>query len=194
MADLAPAGQELLDEVGVCQPGDEARGGPLRLLLATLVHALGPLAEWVRDSDDGPGWSILADPDRTPSPAWTGQLNGVVVTQGASEEQQRQELHIAAGMHRGSIGAMREAVAATLTGSRQVRILERDGTAYEMTVITRTSETSDPAASEAAARAQKPAGLLLTFLVSDAPIINEGTDTIDAATGVIDTATLADIT
>lgn len=164
--EISPAAEELLEEIEVCQPGDAERGGPLRLLAGAVGRALGPLATWVRDSDDGPGWSILLDPDRTPVPAWTGQINGVIVTRGAPEAQQRSELHNAAGLRRGSVAALKGAVAATLAGDDpQVTVVERDGSPYALLVITYADETPDAAAAEAAARSQKPAGLLLTFRV-----------------------------
>lgn len=163
--DVPDAAEELLDELAVCQPGDEQRGSPFRLLVGAIAVALGPLHDLVRDTEDGPGWSAIADPDRTPDPQFTAQLNGVVLTRGASDEQHRSELRIGAGLRRGSPGALREAVQATLTGARQVTIIERDGDPYELLVISYEDETPDPDAAEAAARSQKPAGLLLTYRV-----------------------------
>jgi hypothetical protein len=82
---------------------------------------------------------------------------------------------------------MQAAVAATLTGSQSVSVLERvGGDPYALTVVVRTSETPDSAATLAAAMTQKPIGLILTLVVSNATIIDSLTGTIDALTGTID--------
>lgn len=99
------------------------------------------------------------------------------------------------GRNRGRPDAMIAAVQETLTGTKDVRLLEQaGGDAYALTVITRPGETPDVAAATAAALTQKPAGIVLTMVQTDLPLINEGTRTIDAAAGTIDTATLANIT
>jgi hypothetical protein len=56
------------DELATTQPGDEARGWPFLIFLGGLGHTFGPLHDLVRDTDEGPGWSILLDPARCP--AW----------------------------------------------------------------------------------------------------------------------------
>ena len=76
-------------------------------------------------------------------------------------------------------------------------ILPRTTSAWTLTVVVRTSECPDPAASERAARSQKASGLVMTFVVTDAPIIDEGgaAKTIDSAEVAVtyDNATVADV-
>lgn len=184
-------------ELAVTQPADEQNGWPLLKLLGALGTTFGRLHDIVRDADDGPGWSSVLDPARAPVWAlpWLAQFAGVRLTPGLTETQQRAQITTPPPFERGSRQAMIDTVAATLTGTKLVRVLERvGGDAYALTVITRTSETPNAAAAEAAARSQKPIGLILTFLVSDAPLIDEGTRTIDAGTATIDAAVLADVT
>lgn len=100
-----------------------------------------------------------------------------------------------AGRNRGRPDAIVSAIQQTLTGTKTVRFVERvGGDAYALTIITRPSETPDSAATLAAALTQKPAGIVLTMVQSDLPLILEGTRTINAATGTIDAATLAAVT
>lgn len=143
---ISTSGEELYSELKVTQPGDEQRGWPWRLFLGALGRVLGQLPDLVRDSDDGPGWSAVVDPDRTPDPAYTAQFNGVRLTQGASDAQHRQEIRNAAGLRRGGRDAQIDAAQLYLTGTRYVGVFERDGSAYRETVVTRSVETPmDPA-------------------------------------------------
>ncbi len=193
-----PAAAEVLyAELAVSQPGDDTRGWPLLILLGGIGHALEPrLYDLVRDTDDVPGWTSALSPADAPSwvLAWLAQFAGVRLTPGATEEQQREQITSPPAFERGTAAAMTAAARGTLTGTQQVRFYERNPGPYDLLVRTSTAETPDPAATLAALRSQKPAGLILTYIVSDEPLINEGTRTIDASTGTIDTATLADIT
>jgi len=135
-----------------------------------LLHPLERTSALIRDSDAGPGWSALLDPSRAPASAlpYLAQFVGVRVTRGAASGQQREEIVNAAGFRRGRPASIVAAVAATLTGDRTVILTERvDGEAYQLLVQTYTDQTPDAAAAEAAARAQKPAGIVLTFEVVD---------------------------
>jgi hypothetical protein len=99
------------------------------------------------------------------------------------------------GKQRGMPDAILSAVEDTLTGVKVARLLERvGGNAYALELVTRPSETPNPATTLAAAMAQKPAGMSLTHTLTEGVIINEGTRTIDTSTGTIDTATLGDVT
>jgi len=147
--------------------------------------------------DRGP-WETLLDIDNTPAVflPWVAQCVGVDPggLVGLTEFQQRDFIRDTAGWRRGTPAAMLGAVKPYLTGTQQVRMIERDESAYRLTVITRTSETPDPAAAERALRTQKPAGIVLNYIVSDAPIIDEGPLTIDDVTATIADATVADVT
>jgi hypothetical protein len=71
-----------------------------------------------------------------------------------------------AAFERGTPTRMAKAVRHTLTGNEYVFLKEREGSPYRVTVVTRTSETPSPAATFNAAKAQKPAGLILTHVVT----------------------------
>lgn len=180
---------------------DEATGWPLLTFLQAIGGTVAPIEDLAYDTDAGPGWSNAVDVDRAPPRilGWLGQLYGVHVTPGNPADpvwvtQARDEVRNAAGIRRGTPPSLVGAVQATLTGMKLVRVRERDTSPYHLTVLVRTSECPSPALSEAAARSQKPAGLVLVFVVSDAPIIAEGTRTIDALAGTIDSATVANWT
>lgn len=162
---IPTAGESAYDEIKVSQPGDEQRSWPLKILIGGLFHPMRVLHDLVSDSDGGPGWSALVDPQRTPSPRFTGQLNGVRVTEGASDAQQRGEIENAAGLLRGGPDEMAGAMKLTLDDPETgiVTIYERVSTAYRMIAVSYDSQTSNPAATEVAARSQKPAGLLLEY-------------------------------
>jgi hypothetical protein len=158
----------------------------------------------VRDSPEGPGWSVLLDVDATPAKGlpWLGQLVGVALRQQRNVETDtdyaiyaRDAIRRQGGRQRGTLDAQRSAVQDTLTGTRYVNLLERvGGDAYAMTLVTRTSETPSPAATLAAWLRQKPAGIVPTHVLSTGVIIDEGTRTINAGAATIDTAALADVT
>lgn len=167
---------------------------------AHLCNAIGlawlQVADLSEDRGARPGWAGLVDVETSPANAlaWLAQIVGIHVTKGATEAVQRAEVRRHAGAARGRPASMIAEVQATLTGTKTVRLLERTSSAWTFTVITRTSETPDPAATLAAAMRQKPGGDVLTHIVSDAPVIDEGVRTIDAGAGTLDGATVADVT
>lgn len=196
MPALSPVAATLYEQVSPLAFADPDNG----YAVAHVCQAIGlmwqDMDDLIRDTDSGPGWSTLVDVNRAPGFVlpWLAQLAGVRATRGISETALRDEVARADGQRRGTPEAIRRAAAKTLTGTQSVRLVERTTSAYTLTVITSTSETPDPAATLAALLAAKPAGLVLTHVVSSAPVIDEGTLSIDAATGDIDTATIADIT
>lgn len=126
------------------------------------------VADLVRDSDDGPGWSALVDPDRCPDFAlpWLAQPAGVTLVPGMTADQQRALIRDEPAQDRGTLGALVAAAQRRLTGTKRVILRERDGSAYRLTVITLISETPDAAGTEADIRAVKPAGLVLNYETS----------------------------
>lgn len=190
--------EEWYRELAVTQPGDDKRGWPLLILLGALGSAFGRLHDVVRDTNAGLGWTGPLDPARCPGWAlpWLAQFAGVKLTPGMAEAQQRAQITAPPAYERGTRAGMTAAVQATLTGTKSVTILERaSGDPYALTVVVRTSETPDTAAAQAAALAQKPIGLILTFVVSNAPIYDEATRTYDGVTSATyDAATIADVT
>jgi hypothetical protein len=137
--------------------------------LLILINAIGGhfqiVEDLVRDTPQGPGWSSLLDLTRAPSSAlaWLGQFAGVRIPDGLTDPEQRAWIASTTGFWRGTLDALIGAAQHTLTGTQTVLFRERDGDPYYLTVITYTSETPDPAATQAAILAQKPAGIVLDF-------------------------------
>ncbi|WCB92306.1 hypothetical protein DSM104299_00996 [Baekduia alba] len=176
---------------------DEAYGWPLAHYVAAKYKPLEEVASWVRDSDDGPGYSVLLDIDRCPAVAlpWLAQFKGVVIPAGLAEAEQRAWIRSAEGQHRGSVDALKRAGARHLTGTKSVRVLERvGGNAYNLTAVTRTSETPDPIATKADLMSAKRIGIVLTHVVTDEAIVDEATRTFNAITAAIDSMTLPNVT
>jgi hypothetical protein len=126
----------------------------------------------VRDDTGKPPWATMFDPDTAPDGAlaWLGQFVGVSPQIQSIYEsdfdffaRQRQRIKDHLGFNRGSAVAMKTAAALYLTGSKTVMFRERDGSAYHLTVVTRTAETPDPGAVERELLAQKPAGITLDY-------------------------------
>lgn len=144
--------------------------------LLILCNALGTeyqlVEELVRDTPDGPGWSVLVDLDRCPDWAlpWLAQLVGVRLLPGSDPTEQRARIESTGGFRRGTRDALIGAAQATLTGNKNVIFRERDhpatdtpAYAYYLTVITYAAQTPDPTATRNALLAQKPAGILLDY-------------------------------
>lgn len=123
---------------------------------------LGEVDDVVRDTDL-PGWAAELTYDRTHRPRWTGQFLGVQIPAGADDLAARDLIRDHPAIRRGTVAALVAAAQTTLTGSRYVNVIERDGSPYQLRVQVFIEETPDPAATEAALRAQKPAGLVLVF-------------------------------
>lgn len=143
--------------------------------LARFCDALGamfqPVEDLARDTVDGPGWSAVLDLTRAPASwlPWLAQFVGVTIPARLTDtDEQRAFIAHADGFNRGTPAAIRAAAISTLTGSRVLFFRERDtGDPYRLEVITITSQTPDPDATERAVRAQTPAGLTLAYRTSD---------------------------
>ena len=135
--------------------------------LLILCNAIGQMYQlvddWVRDQPAGPGWSLLLDLNRCPLIAlgWLGQFVGVRIPAGLTDAQQRAWIASTPGFKRGTPAAMIAAVQATLTGTKSVTLVERDGDPYNLTVKTLTGETPNQTATSNAIASQKPAGIVL---------------------------------
>lgn len=166
---VTPTTEEAYASLGPLTEKDESLGWPLlRFLDALLVH-LDDVEKIVRDTDTHVGWGTLLDLDVVPENAipWLAQFVGVVPLMGLDAESQKIRIREAAGWNRGSVSAIRGAMKQFLTGSRTTQIFERyEGSAYRLRVRTFDAETPDPAKVEAAVRALKPAGIVLTYDVS----------------------------
>lgn len=176
-------------------PGDSTITEALADSLAAPLEDVYSVVEG--DETYGP-WATALDPHLTPARflAWLAQFPGVQLPQAAGEAEQRDRIEQAAGFYRGTRRSIRVDVQRTLTGNKFVRVFARaDGQRWKQVILTRTSETPDPTATAAAALAQKPAGVYpQELVVSDAPLIDEGTLSIDSVGVDIDDATLGDVT
>lgn len=172
---MATVADYLLEELATTQPPEALVEGRLEVLLGGVEAALGQLPGLVRDTDDGPGWSVLLDPERAPEWAlpWLAQFAGVTLTPGVSVAQQRAEISSPPSFRRGTVGAMRAAAQIFLTGLQRVTIIEQDGGPYLATALTYSAETPNPDSVERALLSQKPAGIILTYVVVDGWLIVE---------------------
>jgi hypothetical protein len=164
-AGLHPFTAELYDALGPGVAHDDAPGYLLARYLDGPGALLGDVASRVRDTDDGLGWERELDPDLTRAPAWAGQFVGVRIPDGTPLARARELIRERRAFRRGTPDALREAARTFLTGTRRVDLVERDGSAYRLRVITYARETPDPGAVLLALQAAKPAGLLLVHEV-----------------------------
>jgi hypothetical protein len=158
---------------------------PVALTDTTLVDlAYDYLPEYVRESDDGTLYDLLAapcgqadatmafiadpvatvDPGRTPweRVPWLAAISGVDI-ESVPLAERRAWLLDPANYYRGSLDAIRRRVGVTLTGARQVTVVcPYLGDPLAIYVRTLASETPDPDATVAAIRAEVPAWLVLT--------------------------------
>lgn len=141
---------------------------PLLTLCEAIAGRLQGVEDLIRDDPvtGDPGWSIVMDVDRAPDDwlAWLAQFAGVRLDPSLSDADQRIRIKSTDGFKRGTPAAIAGAVQPLLTGTKTVQIVERYGTAYRLNVITLAAETPDPAKVQAAALAQKPAGLVMTVI------------------------------
>lgn len=176
---------------------DAASGYPLRALMRAIGTMFAQTEEAIRALGDGlDSWERVFDPDRAPD--WllpfVGLAVGVVVVTGSTPAEQRVQIKAEGAWHRGRPSALIAAVAATLTGAKGVRLVERNSTAWTALIVTRPSETPNPTLTKNAALSQKPGGMKFFLEESDLPLIDEATKTIDEATAAtIDTATLSQV-
>ncbi len=170
-------------------------------ILAAICSVLAAHREWVdavaTDSDTHVAWGAALDPEAAPAEwlPWLAQFARVDLPPGAGETEQRARILESGWLFRGTTAAEVAEIQRRLTGAKTVRVLERvGGDDWAQTIVTRTAETPDPDAVMAAWLQQKPAGIVPTHVVSDAPIWAEGTLTWADVTATWASATLADVT
>lgn len=208
---ITPAGQDLLDYHApfVGADADSAFGW----WCASRAAAYDELDQAILSHGDVPGWARLFrvdDPVACPAWAlpWVCQFAGID-PDGMSEQDIRDAISLPANLLRGTTASISRVVKQTLTGTKTLIIRERfdpdnpnDDSPYHLTLITRTSETPDPAATLAAVvgengrPGQKPAGIVLHIVTIDGVSIDEATLAIDDVAGgvTIDEVTLGDVT
>ena len=161
---------------------DPSYGWALLAFVNASTLAYEQVEEWVRDTPEGPGWSLLLDVNRCPPEAlgWLGQFVGVRLLKNASDEDNRDRIAATDGFKRGTPAAIKGAAQATLNGNRSVFLNERDHDpadkpdyAYYLTVQTYAGQTPDPAATRNAILAQKPGALILTYICTAGQIYDQ---------------------
>lgn len=164
---LTSFAQGIYDELAPLAYDDEKQGWSLAYYCAAIAKMFDQVNGYASTQDDGAeGWGWILDPNRAPAEVlpWLGQFYGVQVPEGTPEGDARAMVSAARELKRGTPQAIKDEIAATLTGGKRVLLFERDGgNAYRIRVSTFTSETPDAAASEAALLRQKPAGIMYTF-------------------------------
>lgn len=123
------------------------------------------------DGNPLPGWGILFDVDLCPTAAlpYLAQFVGETLPTTLSDAEAREQIRSQPNRKRGTPAGITAAARATLTGAQQVIFRERDPAAcptepaYGLTVVTYTSQTPDPAVTEAAIRSNIPAGIVLNY-------------------------------
>lgn len=167
--DVTATTEEVYASLGPLTADDEKYDWPLLRYLDATARQLDEIEVLARDADDYVGWGRIMDLQAIPDAdlPWLAQFVGVVPLQNLDAASQRIRIGEAAGWKRGTVDAIRAAMKQFLTGSRTTQIFERyQGSAYALRVRSFTTETPDPAAVEAAVRALKPAGIVLTYDVS----------------------------
>ena len=81
----------------------------LRIFTQALAKMFEEVDTYVRDTDAGPGWSMLLDVDRIPNKglAWLAQFVGVTLNDQLDDATQRQRIRETDGFRRGSPDARR---------------------------------------------------------------------------------------
>jgi hypothetical protein len=147
---------------------DVNQSNALNIYLSGLGLNFEIIEKYARDSDDGKiGYSILVDATRVPDEAitWLGQFVGIQITQGLTPTQQKQQLVGLGNWKRGTVAALKAAPLPLLTGSQTVIVKERDTSPYHFQVMTLAAETPDSTKVLAALLTQKPAGLVMNYIV-----------------------------
>lgn len=164
---------------------DEEAGTPLAFVCEALALPLDALEDLVRGDAAGihPPWALAVHAEHAPLWVlpWLAQLAGVSWGGSATEELRAKILDRPA-FRRGTTDAIVQAAKTTLTGTKDVHVIERDTSAWRLTVITRTSETPDAAATLRAMLEQKPFGIVLTHTVAAGLTWADSTGTWAAAT------------
>lgn len=167
----------------------------------TETYSLDSLDE---DGNELPGYGVTFDVAECPAEAlpYLAQFVGETLPTTLTDDEARRQIRTQPNRNRGTRAGIIAAARATLSDpdTGTVVFIERSisasptDAAYGLTVGTLSAETPDAAATEAAIRANLPGGILLEYIVSDGPVINEGTKTINASTSTIDFAQLSDVT
>lgn len=158
--------QMLYDAFAPVAQADAGRGYPLLKYINAIAYMFEEVVEIALDTDEGPGWSPLMDPDRIKFDhiGYLAQFLGERIPASLDENFARIRVRDTPRLWRGTPKAIQDAVRATLIGDQVVYHTERDtGSAWHYDITTYTSQTPSPDATERAIKAQKPAGQIYSF-------------------------------
>lgn len=151
------------------------RAGDLDTLLDAIALLFQPVEDRARDTDNGdPGWSKILDLARVNASElpWLAQFVGANYPRKQGETDAAFLARVAplvlakTRFQRGTIAATIADVKETLTGTKQVFFIERQGgSAWRTTITTLTAETPSAADTLAAIMKHKPIGIVLTHSV-----------------------------
>lgn len=196
--EVSAAAERLYARMAAYQDGDEQTGWKLLQLCEARARMNRRATELLRHDEHGSGVRRRHDPRRCPAvalPSLAARLG--VDAAGLTEQQLRTAIEKRPRTTRCTPEAMLAAVLATLTPDAvedDVRILENDGGAYKLTLITQVDQTPHPAVTKAAALTQKPLFVRLTHIVTNSPRIDDWTLPIDDVDVAIDDLTIDDVT
>jgi hypothetical protein len=193
---MSQFGQDLYATLTPLAVGDDQRGFPVAILCGAFGEMFKDVEQVARAQPGREPYQQAFDINAAPTwlYPWLGQVVGVRDINGLSPALQKAKIIAEAGFYRGSVAALQAAIAATLTGTQTVRVVERTPDAWSLSAVTNPSETPNPTLTGKVAQAAKLAMVVLSVNQSSVPIVDQGTRTIDAATNTIDGAALSDIT
>ena len=176
--ELGTFGQDLYEDMAPVTHADKVNDWAL----AHYCAAIGTMFQEIEDLARYPSnWSDLLDPDTAPvkSLGWLAQFVGVRLRQGMTEADARTAIRNEEGWRRGTPEGW--ANAARLSGGMDpngaVFIFEFfGGSEWAVHITTIASQTSNATVVEAALRAAKPAGLVLTYATQTGMIFQQLTN------------------
>jgi hypothetical protein len=166
----SPFGDRLQERTRPLAPDDAAYGFAHAILCEALSKPFLQVQEVFDPEGDLPPLAPLLDPALCPDWAlpWLAQMVGIVIPTGATPDAARSLIVSVGGFRRGTPAAITAAAGFYLTGTKTVYFRERDGgSAYRLEVVTLTAETPNPAQTQAAILASKPAGIILSYRTVD---------------------------
>lgn len=171
------------DLPGKYKDHEEEFGFSLLKFLRAIGESFAVQYQLTYGNESGDVWSLALDVDDTPDYAigWLATLAGVRLPEGTPTKFARALIKDRPNRRRGTVRGITDAVQKTLTGTKRVDIIERDGSAYRLTVKTYDAETPDPVATYKALLSQKPAGIVLDYQVIGGRTWDEATKTWDTA-------------
>lgn len=140
---------------------DESTDWQLLKFLDSGAGVIASIHDLVRDTEDGPGWSGLFDVDRTPHAflEFLAQFIGVTFPEGLTDAEKRAYIEAHPRFDRGTLQALKDAIAAELIGTKRAMISERAGSPYRLDILTHPIDTVEVLAFDSFDRANSAVSL-----------------------------------